>query len=66
MNESFKLAIEAWESAWEEYVNALDAFDNVHPGEDFVIDCGRAGVRLNDAKNALRVLDSEFCKTLGI
>lgn len=58
--------VEAWESAWAEYVNALDAYDNVFPGEDFVPDCGRAGARLNDAKQTLRMLDPVFAKTLDI
>lgn len=55
-----------WENAWAEYVTALDNYDADWSGENFVIDIGRAGARLNDAKRHLRSLDADFCNRLGI
>lgn len=58
--------IEQWESAWSEYVSALEYYDLDWSGENFVIDIGNAGRRLKDAQNALRAIDADFCKSLGI
>jgi len=58
--------INQWEEAWSDYVSCLERNDSIMPGEDFVIDCGRSARNLNDAKNRLRSIDIEFCKSLGI
>ena len=56
----------AWESAWADYVEALDAYDADWSGPEFVIDIGRVGRRLRDAARALWALDSAFCARLGV
>ena len=56
----------AWESAWAEYVEALDAYDADWSGPDFVLDIARVAQRLREAKRTLRALDSAFCARLGI
>lgn len=55
-----------WEEAWAEYIEALDAYDADWSGPDFVLDIGRVGRRLDDARRRLRALDPEFCKRLGV
>lgn len=55
-----------WEAAWAEYVDALAAYDLDWSGPDFVIDIGRVGRRLNEAKQRLRSIDENFCNTLCI
>jgi hypothetical protein len=55
-----------WESAWGEYVDALDNYDADWSGEDFVHSIGRAAARLNDAKSRLRAMDRDFCQRIGI
>lgn len=58
--------VNEWESAWAEYINALDNYDADWSGENFNFDIGRAGSRLRDAKNELRAIDALFCTALGI
>ncbi len=59
-------AVNEWESAWAEYVNALDNYDADWSGEDFVIDIARAKWRIMTAQRRLRELDTAFCQRLGI
>jgi hypothetical protein len=55
-----------WEEAWAEHVDALDWYDHVPPGEDWVFDISRAAMRLKDAASRLRSIDRDFCERLGI
>lgn len=64
---SFLAKVEAWEEAWSEYVSALERYEDWDlSGPEFVVDIGRAGAALAEAKRVLRGLDPEFCKLVAV
>jgi len=54
-----------WEEAWQEYLDALEAYEADWCGEDFVFDIARVARRLQEAKRTLRRLDAAFCERLA-
>lgn len=58
-----------WESAWEEYTEALAALDASHPNRfrrGMIRTHNKNKTRCKRARLALRKLDAEFCDRLGI
>ena len=63
------LTAERWEKAWEEYVEALERWEeqklNLYRPRH-IREAKKSRRRFCQAKEALRVLDSEFCDRMGI
>ena len=59
-------ATEQWESAWSDYVDALSFQDISVEGEDFPYWCGVQARRVQEAAQALRAIDPEFCKAISV
>jgi len=62
-------ALEAWESAWSEYVQACENFDACRPDRHergHMRAWSNACHRRRKAIAALRNLDADFCDRLGV
>lgn len=55
-----------WESAWADFVQALDAYHADWSGPYFTEVLPRLSRRLAEAKRVIRSLDPEFCDRMGI
>lgn len=67
--EEFAATVTEWETAWAEYIEALDRYDHAEDwcgNDDWIFTVSRLARALKDAKNHLRRLNPTFCDRIGV